>query len=85
MYEARSAEYIRIYESIVGLIEFFLRLEIHKIGTYVTWFYIENHISIVGIVKPGNISHSFLITPDLAAIKKNSYKNSRFVDPNLLF
>ena len=31
MYEARSAEYIRIYESIV--IEFFLRLKIHEIGT----------------------------------------------------
>ena len=30
MYEARSAEYIRIYESIV--ISFFLRLKIHKIG-----------------------------------------------------
>ena len=31
MYEARSAEYIQIYESIV--IEFFLRLKIHEIGT----------------------------------------------------
>ena len=31
MYEARSAEDIRIYESIV--IEFFLRPKIHKIGT----------------------------------------------------
>ena len=71
MYEARSAEYIRIYESIV--IEFFLRLAIHKIGTYVTWFSIENHNSIVSIAKPGNTSHSFLITPDLAAIE-NSYK-----------
>ena len=31
MYEARSAEYIRIYESIV--IVFFLRLKIHEIVT----------------------------------------------------
>ena len=31
MYEARSAEYIRIYEYIV--IKFFLRLKMHKIGT----------------------------------------------------
>ena len=31
MYEARSAEYIQIYESFV--IELFLRLKIHKIGT----------------------------------------------------
>ena len=29
MYEVRSAEYIQIYESIV--IEFYLRLKIHKI------------------------------------------------------
>ena len=33
MYEARSAEYIQIYESIV--IQFFLRFKIHKIGTCV--------------------------------------------------
>ena len=32
MYEARSAQYIQIYESIV--IEFFLRLKIHKIGVF---------------------------------------------------
>ena len=32
MYKARSAEYIRIYESIV--IEFFLRLKIHEICTF---------------------------------------------------
>ena len=31
MYEERSAEYIRIYESIV--IEVFLRLKIHEIGS----------------------------------------------------
>ena len=35
-----SAEYIRIYESIV--IEVFLRHKIYKIGAYVTRFYIEN-------------------------------------------
>ena len=40
MYEASSTEYIRIYERIV--IEFFLRLKIHKIGTYSTRFDIEN-------------------------------------------
>ena len=31
MYEARSAEYIRLYESIV--IDFFIRLKILEIGT----------------------------------------------------
>ena len=31
MYEARSAEYIRIYESIA--IELFLRLKLHEKGT----------------------------------------------------
>ena len=39
MYEARSAEYIQIYKSIV--IEFFLRLKIHKIGTCVLSFNIK--------------------------------------------
>ena len=32
MYEARSAEYIQIYESIV--IKVFLRLKIHEIGSF---------------------------------------------------
>ena len=50
------AEYIRVYESIV--IEFFLRLKIHKIGTYITRFYIENPNYIFSVVKPGNISHT---------------------------
>ena len=36
MYEAHSAEYIRIYEFIV--IEFFLQLKIHKMGTCVARF-----------------------------------------------
>ena len=39
MYEARSVEYIRIYESIVFL--FFPRLKIHKIGPRVSRFNIE--------------------------------------------
>ena len=40
MYEAQSTEYIRIYESIA--IEFFLRLEIHRICADVPRFDIEN-------------------------------------------
>ena len=50
MYEARSAEYIRIYESIV--IEFFLRLKIHIIGADVPIFDIENRNFIVSMAKP---------------------------------
>ena len=42
MYEAHSAEYIQIHESIV--IKLFLRLKIHKIDTYVTRFNVENFI-----------------------------------------
>ena len=85
MYEARSAEYIQIYESIV--IEFFLWHKIHKIGAYITRFRIENPNSIiVRMVKPRNISHTVswlnpYSVPDLATIKNNS----RFVDPNLQF
>ena len=48
MYEARSAEYIWIYESIV--IEFFLRLKIHNIGTCVTKFEVKNLVFIVSMV-----------------------------------
>ena len=48
MYEARSAEDIRIYESIV--IEFILRLKIHNIGTCVPRFDIKNLVFIVSIV-----------------------------------
>ena len=50
-------------------------------GTYVTEFYVENLNSIASMVKAGNISHSFVIEPEMATIKNNS----RFVDPNLLF
>ena len=49
MYEARSAEDIRIYESIV--IEFFLRLKIHNIGTCVTIFDIKNLVFEVSMIK----------------------------------
>ena len=45
-----------IYKYIV--IEFFPRLKIRKIATYITRFYIENLNSIVSIVKPCNISHT---------------------------
>ena len=83
MYEARSAEYIRIHESIV--IEFFLRLEIHRICAGVPRFDIENLNFIVNMTNPWNIRHAVLclnpcIVPDLA-----SKNNSRFVDPNPLF
>ena len=47
MYEMRSAEDIRIYESIV--IEFFLRLQIHNIGTCVPRFD-KNLVFIVSMV-----------------------------------
>ena len=40
MYEARSAEYIRIYESIA--IEFFFRLKMHRICADVPRFDIDN-------------------------------------------
>ena len=45
MYEAHSAEYIQIHESIV--IKFFLRPKLHKIDTYVTRFNVENFNFIV--------------------------------------
>ena len=44
MYEARSAEDIRIYESIV--IEFLLRLKIHKICARVSRYNIEKRNSL---------------------------------------
>ena len=50
MYEPRSAEYIRIYESIV--IEFFLRLKIRRICAGVAKFDIENLNFIVSMAKP---------------------------------
>ena len=57
MYEARSAEYIRIYESIV--IEFFLRLKIHIICPDVPRFDIENLNFIVSMAKAWNINMQF--------------------------
>ena len=57
MYEARSAEYIRIYKSIV--IEFLLRHKIHKVGTYVERFDIENPNFIVRMIKPCNKATQF--------------------------
>ena len=48
MYEARSSEDIWIYESIV--IEFFIRLKIHNIGTCVLKFDIKNLVFIVSLV-----------------------------------
>ena len=55
MYEARSAEDIAwIYESIV--IEFFLRLKIHNIGTCVPKFAIKNLVFIVSMVTYGTLA-----------------------------
>ena len=48
MYEARSAEYIRIYESIV--IELSLRLKIHRVCADVPIFDIENINFILSMV-----------------------------------
>ena len=48
MYETWSAEYIRIYESIV--IEFFRWLKIHKIDTSVQKFDIEKRHFVVSMV-----------------------------------
>ena len=50
MYEARSAEYIRIYESIV--IEFFLRLKTRIICADVSGFDIGNLDFVVSMAKP---------------------------------
>ena len=71
MYEARSAEYIWIYESIV--IEFFLRPKIHRICADVPRFGIEN-LNFITMAKPLNIRHavSWLnpnIVPDLTITK----------------
>ena len=54
MYEARSAEYIEIYESIV--MDFFLWLKIHRICADFPRFDIENLNFIVSRAKPWNIS-----------------------------
>ena len=50
MYEARSAEYIQFYESIV--IHFFFRLKVHIICADVPRFDIENLNFIVSMAKP---------------------------------
>ena len=57
MYEAWSAEYIRIYESIA--IEFFLWLKIHIICVDVPRFDIENLNFIVSMAQPWNINMQF--------------------------
>ena len=57
MYEARSAEYIQIYDAIV--IEFVLRLKIHIICADVSRFDIENLNFIVSMAKPWNINMQF--------------------------
>ena len=72
MYEARSAEYIRIYESIVT--EVFLRLKMHRICADVPRLDIENLNFIVSMAKPWNIRHAVswvnpYIVPDLASAK----------------
>ena len=54
MYEARSADDIRIYESIV--IEFFLRLKVRNKGTCIPRFDIENLIFIVSMVNYGTFA-----------------------------
>ena len=78
MYEARSAEDIRIYKFIV--IEFFLQLKIHKIGTYIPIFHIEKCNFIFSMVYNYHktLAISWLKPAYCASIKNNS----RFVDPN---
>ena len=48
MYESRSAEYTQIYESIV--IEFFLRLKIHRVCADIPRFDIKNINFILSVV-----------------------------------
>ena len=59
--QGAHAEDIRIYESIV--IEFFLRLKIHKIGTYVPRFHIEECNFIFSMPMIYIINHETLATP----------------------
>ena len=71
MYEARSAEYIPVYASTV--IEFLLRIKIHKIVTCVSRFYIEKTLFRCVHGKPRNFSNvvswlSTYIVLDLASI-----------------
>ena len=80
MCNAHSAEYIQIYESIV--IEFFLRLKMHKTGKCVLRFDIKNAIALSAWSTTEHAVSwlNLYILPDLASIN-----NSRFVDPNLRF
>ena len=80
MYEARSAEDIRIYESTV--IEFFLRLKKHNISTCVAILDIENLIFIVSMV---NYETLVMLKYLYCARPGQCKNNSRFIDPNLLF
>ena len=66
MLQARSTEYIRIYESIV--IELFLRRKIHQIDTCVLRFDRENHYYVVGMVNKIHGLNPYIV-PDVASIK----------------
>ena len=84
MYEARNAEYIWIYESIV--IVLFLRPKIHKIVTCFLAFDVENLNFYSQHVLPWNIIYGVLwqnlyIVPGLGGTQNNC----RFVEPNPLF
>ena len=72
MYEARSAEYIRIYGSFA--IEFFLRLKIHRICADIPRFDIENLNFILSMaIKPYNHTCSFTVKPVYCA-RPDQYK-----------
>ena len=72
MYEVRSAEYIRIYESIV--IEFFIRFEIQRVCTDVPRFDIENINFILSmVIRPSNQTCSFMVKP-LYCARPDQYK-----------
>ena len=80
MYEARSAEYIRITESIA--IEFFRRLKINRICAGVPKFDIENINFIVSMAKQLNIKHAVSLNPYIAP-DLTSTNNSGFGSTNL--
>ena len=71
MYEARSAEYIRIYEFIV--IELFLRLKRREISTCQDLIKTKLRKKIIVSM----VNNEKLVI--------QSENNNRFVDPNLLF
>ena len=87
MYEARSVEYIRMYESIV--VEFFLRFKIHNIGTCVKTvpgFDIKNLIFTVSMLNYDYETLAMQCHLYLYCARPGQCKNnSRFVDSNLLF